>query len=320
MIWLAWRQHRRQALSTLAALAALAAVMVPTGLRMHHLVVHNGLADCVRKLGDARMVPANSDTCNAAFSQFNNQFDALGTVAVLFVFLPLLVGLFWGAPLIARELEHGTHRLVWTQGVSRRQWALAKFGLIGLAVLAASALYAGGMTWWLQPLSQAGRGRFQFLSFDLQGVAPIGYTLFAVALGVFAGTVWQKMLPAMAVTLVGYLGARIAVAILARPRYLPPRTLTYPVDSGALQPNPYTGDWVQSMGIRDATGKLVMANSQAICSGGGRCAGLDAGSYNWQLYQPAGRFWLFQGIETAIFVALAALLIALAVRRIRRIA
>jgi hypothetical protein len=38
------------------------------------------------------------------------------------------------------------------------------------------------------------------------------------------------------------------------------------------------------------------------------------------LYQPGDRFWLFQGIETAIFVALAGLLLYLAIRRVRRIA
>ena len=48
--------------------------------------------------------------------------------------------------------------------------------------------------------------------------------------------------------------------------------------------------------------------------------GLQPGAYNWQLYQPADRFWLFQGIETGIFVVLALLLLYLAVRRIRRIA
>jgi hypothetical protein len=48
--------------------------------------------------------------------------------------------------------------------------------------------------------------------------------------------------------------------------------------------------------------------------------GLGPGAYNWQLYQPGSRFWLFQGIETGIFVALAALLLYLAIRRIGRIA
>ena len=52
--------------------------------------------------------------------------------------LPALIGLFWGAPLIARELEAGTHRLVWNQSVTRGRWLAVKLGLIGLAAAAAT--------------------------------------------------------------------------------------------------------------------------------------------------------------------------------------
>jgi hypothetical protein len=252
------------------------------------------------------------------------------TVGVLLLFLPALVGLFWGAPVVAREVEHGTHRLVWTQGISRRRWALVKFGLVGAVTVAGSVVYGLGMSWWLDPLGKAGLGRLGVLLFDMQGVAPIGYTLFAVALGIFAGTVWHKVLPAMAVTLVGFLGVRIALTVLARPRFLPPKTLTYPVEGTGLEPNRTLGDWVIANGVRDASGKMVAPNAEVVCppnaqgpAGGGHCGanvGLGPGAYNWQLYQPAGRYWAFQAIETGIFVALAALLLYLAIRRIRRIA
>ena len=164
----------------------------------------------------------------------------------------------------------------------------------------------------------------------MQGLVPIGYTLFAVALGILAGTIWQKVLPAMGVALAGFAGLRIALTTLARPHYLPAETLTYPVPGAALQPNWILSDWVLSYGIRDASGKLVTANAEVACppgaqgpGGAGMCGadlGLGPGAYNWQLYQPADRFWLFQGIETGIFVALAVLLLYLAIRRIRRIA
>jgi hypothetical protein len=323
MIWLTWRQHRKQALFTLTGLAVLAALMIPTGLAMRHTFATLGLPDCLRGLGQTQFVQASySQACNTAFKQFNNQYGTLATVGILFVFLPLLVGLFWGAPLVAREIEHGTHRLVWTQGVSRRHWALVKFGLVATATLTAAIIYGLGMSWWFSPLSQGGQlGRFDILFFDMQGVAPIGYTLFAVALGIFAGTIWHKVLPAMAVTLTGFLGLRIALTILGRPRYLPARTLTFPTHGVSPQLNPALGDWVVSMNVRDATGKVVMSNAQIGCPPQDTtCGGLGAGTYNWEAYQPGSRFWLFQGIETGIFVALAALLLYLAIRRIRRIA
>ncbi len=133
----------------------------------------------------------------------------------------------------------------------------------------------------------------------------------------------------MAFTLVGFAGVRIALAVLARPRYLQARTLRYPLQNVTLQPSTYRGDWVLATGIRDASGRMIAANTQVACPpnptgpGAADCGtglGIGPGSYNWQLYQPADRFWTFQGIETGIFVVLAAALMYLAIRRIRRIA
>lgn len=330
MIWLTWRQHRRQALFTAVALAVLAAVMIPTGLAMRHAFVKDGVPDCLSQVGTAELIPRMSESCNAALNQFKNGYGNWATIGVLFLVLPVLVGMFWGAPLVAREVEHGTHRLVWTQGISRRRWAVVKFGLVGLATLAAATAYGLGMSWWVTPLSRAGWGRLSDFFFDVQGVAPIGYTLFAVALGVFAGTLWHKVLPAMAVTLVGFLGVRIAVTVLARARYQPARTLTFPVQGTAVEPNELLGNWEIARGVRNADGRLVAADTMVMCPpnmpnapDGQPCGsrlGLGPGAYNWLLYQPAGRFWLFQGIETGIYVALSVLLIYFAIRRIRRIA
>jgi hypothetical protein len=329
MIWLAWRQHRKQALATLIGFALLAALMIPIGLSMRHTFADLGLSDCVRQVAASDVAPATAERCDGAFRQFSNRYSSLNLVAVLLVVLPMLVGLFWGAPLVAREVEQGTHRFVWTQGVSRRRWALVKFGLVVAVTVTAAICYGLGMSWWVEPLTQASReGRLGFIVFDLQGITPIGYTLFAVALGVFAGTVWHRVLPAMGVTLVGFIGVRATVALLARPHYQPALTRTSPVAGDSMLP-PNHGDWVLSSGVRNADGKMVAPDAQVRCPPGMRGPGGDAcgaelgikpGAYNWQLYQPADRYWLFQGIETGIFVALAALLLYLALRRIRRVA
>lgn len=333
MIWLTWRQHRKQARFTVIALAALAAVLVPTGLAMRHSFTQSGLASCLAKLGTAQLIPNNTQACDNLNSQFHNQYGGLNQVGILFALLPLLVGLFFGAPLIAREVEHSTHRLVWTQGVSRLHWALVKTGLLGTAVIVLAVVYALGAGWWLAPLAATGNGRLSGASFDVQGIAPIGYTLFAVALGVFAGTIWRKMLPAMAATLAGFTVVRVAVDILARPHFLAPQTLSFDVQS-QVTTNPNAGDWIYAQGVRDAAGKLVLPNDYISCPPAGTkmpngvdaltaClneSGLGRGANNWQQYQPADRFWAFQAIETGIFLALAAFLLFLALRRIRRIA
>jgi hypothetical protein len=331
MIWLTWRQHRKQALSAVIGLAALAAFLVPTGLAMRSTFARLGLAECLAAQGEADLIPGNinSEACHLAIRQFTSQYGTYTIAGVLFLVLPLLVGLFWGAPVVAREIEHGTHRLVWTQGISRRHWALSKIAAVGTGALVVGIAYGLGVSWWLEPLLQVGRmTRFTPFFFDMQGLVPIGYTLFAVALGVAAGTLWPKVVPAMAATLVGFLGIRIAVAALARPRFLPPRELTYPITQSNLEPNTTLENWVISYGIRSADGKMLQPNSEIVCppkatGPGANCGsnlGVAADSYNWQLYQPGDRYWPFQWIELGIFVALAAGLLYLALRRIRRLA
>ncbi|MFC3501579.1 transporter [Micromonospora krabiensis] len=327
MIWMAWRQHRKQVLVTALGFLALAALMIPIGLSMRHTFDELGLAECARNLGGADVAAATADACEQGFHRFTDRYQGLNLVAVLLVVLPMLLGLFWGAPLVAREVEQGTHRFAWTQGISRRRWALVKFGLVGIVVLAASVLYGLGMSWWVEPLTTAAReGRLGFIVFDLQGVVPIAYTLFAVALGIFAGTVGRRMLPAMAITLFGYIGVRAAVALLARPHFQPARTLTFPV-RGEGEPESIHGAWILANEVRNADGSTVLADGTVRCPSelppGRECGaelGLQPGAYNWQLYQPADRFWPFQGIESGIFVALALILLYLSVRTIRRIA
>ncbi len=75
-------------------------------------------------------------------------------VAVLYV-VPALIGIFWGAPLVARELETGTFRLAWNQSVTRTRWLAVKLGLIGLASMAAAGLFSLMVTWWSSPIDQA---------------------------------------------------------------------------------------------------------------------------------------------------------------------
>ena len=327
MIWLTWRQHRKQALYTLIALAALAAVMLPTGLAMHHSFANSGLAACLDRLGTGQLIHGGADDCRTLSQQFSNQFNGLTFVGILFVALPVFVGLFYGAPLVAREVEHGTHRLIWTQGISRRRWALAKFGLIGAVTLVLATAYALGMSWWFGPIVTNGGGRLGPVAFDVQGIAPIGYTLFAVALGTYAGTVSHKVLPAMGITLGGYAVVRILIETLARPRYMPPATLSVSIQS-SQQPNPAAGDWIYARGVVNGAGQLVAPNSQIQCPPADSTCGSEfsgqgfgAGPYsNWIQYQPGSRFWAFQSIETGIFLALTALLLYLAIRRIRRIA
>jgi hypothetical protein len=313
MIWLTWRQHRKQAMWTVIGLAALAAFIVPTGLAMHRDFDRFVVRGCAANTAD---MPCDG------FHDFSTIYGSYIYACVLLLIVPLLFGLFWGAPLIAREIEQGTHRMIWTQGISRRHWALAKIGLLGGAVMVLAVVYGLGISWWYEPLGYV-ESRFGEIFFDVQGVAPVGYTLFAVALGIAAGTLVPKVVPAMAIVLPAFIAARIAVALYARPGFLTPVTKDFPVivDPASSVGGVPVGGWLLDSDIRRPDGTFVGSGAM-ICppAEADEClGGFSADLHNHQVFQPADRFWPFQWIETGVFAALAVLLVWFAIRRIRRI-
>ena len=314
MIWLTWRQHRAQLLFAAAVLAAFAAVVFVTGSRMRDSFGSSGLGACL----------ASGRDCGALSEEFLDQYGTVVNSTVYLVVLPVLIGLFWGAPLLARELEQGTHRLVWTQTTSRTHWLTVKFAaLIATTILAGLGL-AALLSWWFRPFQQVqALSRINPDVFGLVGIAPIGYALFAFALGAAAGTVLHRVIPAMAVTLVGFIAVRLVVAGL-RERFLAPLTVSYP--AGEPSPRAGRGDWIVSnSGFVDGSGRHFDSLAQ-VCpiEGTDRAARLaclnEHGIQQIDVFHPDSHFWPLQGIETGIFVALAVLLLAFtawwAVRRI----
>jgi hypothetical protein len=329
MIWLTWRQHRMQALAAAIGLAAAGAFFLATGLGMTSLFKSSGLAQCLSVLG--------SD-CRDLSSSFQEHYNNLQFVVPLFLAAPLLIGVFWGSPLIAREVEQGTHRMVWTQGVTRRRWFATKVGLILPTAAVGAGLFAVLVTWWSSPLVRASeQGRFSPGVFDLRGVVPIGYFVFAVALGIAAGAVIRKTLPAMAVTLGGFVAVRVIVDLFVRPHYMAARTVSYGMFTDS--PRAGLGDWLVKSTIVDPGGHLVgngggliinpefiNAHCPGVPSAPGGFPGKDAvgaclsklGFRVVDVYQPGSRYWLFQGIELTLFLVLSAALVGLAMWWVRR--
>lgn len=94
--------------------------------------------------------------------------------------------------------------------------ASTKFAMVASMTILAIGTYAVLVMWWYSPLNAATGERFQWLIFDQQGSAPVGYALFAFALGVLAGAITGRTLRAMAATVVGFLVVRFAVAVWLR--------------------------------------------------------------------------------------------------------
>lgn len=203
----AWLQSRTQTLISAGLLTVLAAGAAVTGVQLAHLYAssvascHSGCALAVREFG-----------LHQAFLQ--RAFDVLIEVT------PPLLGVFWGAPLLARELETGTYRLAWTQGVTRSRWLLTKLAVGAAATGAVAGVLTLTITWWYRSLDHVGTNPYAV--FDRRDIAPIGYALFAFAAGALLGAVIRRTVPAMAATLVGYVAARLATASWVRPHLLAP--------------------------------------------------------------------------------------------------
>lgn len=231
---------------------------------------------------------------------------------------PVLIGLFWGVPLLVREYERGTHKVVWTQTVTRRRWLLVKFGMLGTAV-ALTGLAAGAAVTAFST-DRPASNRFSIFGGDLfgaSGIAPVGWYLFLFALGATAGAFLRRMLPAMAVTIAVF-AALVVGAFLGRPYYAEPELA---VESGSGFPVPDTA-LVVSRGWMNADGAMVdMGDFNGLCAGVEPVGCMDEKGYTreYTYFHPESRYWRFQLTETAILVLGAVALASLtAYRTIRR--
>jgi hypothetical protein len=301
MTWLIWRQHRAQMALMLGLLAVFAVPVVITG----------------RNLADAFNACQNN-SCGDLFMHY----DAIMTTVNLTVAAPLIFGIFWGVSVIGRELETGTATLAWSQSVARRHWVRVKLLWLFGTTLAASSALAGLVTWWSNPRNALQESRFAGLPFDLEGLSPVGFSLFSAALGLAAGVAWRRVLPAVATTIAGYVGVRMIVELVFRPHYMSP---VQRLVSMTAPPEGPRGSWAQGNELVH-NGRVLgsgVVNLPAACA---RSSGpadvnqcMDAQGFRVRVtYQPAGRYWTFQWIEFGIFAALSVLLVGVALVLLRR--
>ncbi|WP_433444466.1 ABC transporter permease [Nonomuraea sp. CA-141351] len=330
MIWLTWRQLRGSAAMMAAVLVILTVVLALTGPGLAS-DYSAGIAACTQ-----------DDTCVRFFDRFFGQYDTpFVAVSLVVLLLPALVGLFWGAPLITRELEAGTHLLVWNQSITRSRWLAVKLGLTGLTAMAAAGLCGLAVTWWSAPLDKSapeGLALMAPLVFGARGIAPMGYAAFAFVLGVTVGMLVRRTLPAMALTLAVFAAIQLAMPLLVRPHLMPPVTSTFEIseanmdgismsrDGGgtprlflkSVVPG-HAGAWVLSNDLVDPSGRSIGGDDGGavqVSTTSGPCSPRGAGpracpaeisrlGYRQKVtYQPLERFWPFQWTETGIYALL----------------
>jgi hypothetical protein len=329
MAWVSWRQHRAALAGLVAVLGLAGLYLYITGLDLRHEVAAYGEMFAANGSGKMEMTPT----------------------AALLQILPALIGAFVGAPVLARELETGTFRYTWTQGFGRQRWAAAKLVQIAVAVTVVAGAFGFLFSWCYEPIIgvRQGLSPLMAITFDLRGVAFAGWALVAFAIGVLAGVLIRRVVPAMFATLAAWSGLAVITGVYLRPHYETPL-----VSSGF---KPLTAAWVIGQRwtqhgkpvspsavshVLDKLGAVEFAPGQfgAAPSGTGQTGGgfgqtatqaspashgvnpvpylVHHGYVQLTTYQPASRFWPFQWIEGGWLLALSILLIATTIWLVRR--
>jgi ABC-2 family transporter protein len=313
MAGVTWRQHRAALAGVAVLLGALAVWLWSEGTRVHHAWT---AATACR--------PARSAACQDLGTAFNGTWNLMSIPTVLLLVVPALIGAFAGAPVLARELETGTFRFAWTQGIGRWRWTLAKLVLLAVAVTAAAGAFSVLFSWYNQPFFAAGYATpLSTRVFDLGEVAFAAWTLAAFAIGALAGMLIRRVVPAIAATLAAYAALALATALYLRQHYMTPLLTSKPnlpasawivnqwYTKGGKFAFPAKGSQIVSAVQHSCPPRINVSLSPAQC--------LSQHGYTWWAsYQPGNRFWPFQWIEGGWLLALSVLLIAATIWLVRR--
>ena len=116
-------------------------------------------------------------------------------------------------------------------------WIVAKLVPLAIAVTVAAGAFSVLVSWYIEPIIGAGddNGRLYPTVFDLSGVALAAWTLAAFAIGVLAGFLIRRVIPAVFVTLVTWAGLAFVTGLILRPHYEAPLVTSNPsIPTGAL--------------------------------------------------------------------------------------
>jgi hypothetical protein len=305
MTWVAWRQQRPATLAALALLAVAGPILLVSGWQVTSFARDSGLAACVAAGGD----------CQVLAEAFANRYGSiLEPVSALGALLPVALGVLFGGPLLAREFEQGTHRLAWTQSVTRSRWLAARLAMATAALVVVAAAAAGLLTWWWGRFDQLGISSRAAL--ERGSLVPVATAVLAFTIATAAGALTRRVVPALAAGLVAVLVVAAALNLAAQ-RWLPPRPLTVTYPAG--QPSPRAGldDQVVGSGYRDRAGRDLSPRAvDRLCPGTAgqavdRCLAAS-GIQRVDRYQPAGRAWQLALAQSALYLVVAALFLVLA--------
>ncbi|MCX5384317.1 ABC transporter permease [Streptomyces sp. NBC_00083] len=216
LAWLMVRQHRA------ALIACAAAILIGVLWMIHERSV---ALDSLHAAGwPAKPVDTLAgDTRHRVDNAFADAARYLG-------YLPVLFGVFVGAPLLASDHEHGTARLVCTQSVTRLRWLLWKAGFALTLAVVTTGVLGGVFTWWWRSVRPAVSSTWlDGTVFDNSLPVLTALAVFTTCLGILVGVLVRRAVAAMVVTFFTS-AAALLVADYVKPRLATPRRVAFPLN------------------------------------------------------------------------------------------
>ena len=301
MIWLAWRHGRLENVLIAVILAAFMTLLLLTGLHVASVFTDGGARACLA-------AHAPGALCDRTVADFSRQFGSLQGLTGWLNLLPGILGALLAAPFVL-DLEQGTYRLAWTQGITRRRAVMTRIACIVVGCVVVGATVSLVFTWWRGPFDEID-GRLDRNVFGLEGIVPAAYALFAAALVLAIGAVTRRAAVAIGAAFALYIATRLWVQGFLRDGFQAPSHVVWSPTSP--EPASLRHGWTLDVAFGDRLGHPLhdVVGAVGPClnkvGGGDPSACLAArGLYNVASYFPASSFWTIQAIEAALFAGLA---------------
>jgi hypothetical protein len=311
--WQIWRSSR---LVTTFLVIAWGAMQAMTFLTSSNLATQ--LAGCADQ---------STGACGAhAGGTASSYIDLGNTLLVAQMVIPVLIGIFWGAPLVAREYESHTYLYAWTQDVSPLKWTSQR--LVLLALVSACMAFVSGlsMSGLADGIHRAtSKSMFTDSLFESNIGIQIAYYLLALTVGFTAGVYLRRSVPALGATLFSFVAIRIALTIM-RLKWLPTSNQSIPFTSdngytkvslpgeNSIQLNVY---YTNSVGSEVPFPDLACSQTTSTDEWE-RCVRSHGVDQLVTTYQPGSHLQIVQILEIAACFLLVVLLAAVGLRRIRK--
>jgi hypothetical protein len=224
-----------------------------------------------------------------------------------------------------------------------------KLGVGVAAAMVMSGILSQAVAWWSSPIDKAAQlpggavdalpNHFSPVVFGARGVVPVAVAVFGFVLGVAAGLLLRRTLPALAATLLVLVTVQAVVPMTVRQHFATPDRITEPLlvaSQPGLQlqvqdtklavrmPVDVPGGWVTAIHLADAAGAPFRGTAPQACQGvtssPQSCFAAINALHLQQIveYQPGNRFGRFQGEEAGLYAVLSLALAGLCFSRIRR--